>query len=327
MNIGRNDPCPCGSGKKYKHCCLSPATVVVDELKKLVTEQEFDSLEEVQAFADNFRQQRNLSPHDDFEGLSSEQMHRMLHFAFDTQEFFHFTETLSTEPEAPVLKLIRSIVDAIDKKGIKATAKGNLPQKLCREAASHYWKDLPADDIHHRIKVSKEDDFFDLHVARIILEISGFLRKTKGRFYLTKKYHQLVAQSGLATLYPKISQTYCRDFNWGYWDRYPEIPFIQQSFLFSLYLLHHHGEDWKPFGFYEECFLRAFPMVLKEVEPSPYATAEENVRSCYSLRTLQRFLHFMGLASIKKIASDKPYPREYQIRQLPLMNEVVRFNV
>ncbi len=20
---GRNDPCPCGSGKKYKHCCLS----------------------------------------------------------------------------------------------------------------------------------------------------------------------------------------------------------------------------------------------------------------------------------------------------------------
>ena len=19
---GRNDPCPCGSGRKYKHCCL-----------------------------------------------------------------------------------------------------------------------------------------------------------------------------------------------------------------------------------------------------------------------------------------------------------------
>jgi tetratricopeptide (TPR) repeat protein len=23
MKIGRNDPCPCGSGKKYKKCCLS----------------------------------------------------------------------------------------------------------------------------------------------------------------------------------------------------------------------------------------------------------------------------------------------------------------
>jgi SEC-C motif-containing protein len=23
--VGRNDPCPCGSGKKYKHCCLVKA--------------------------------------------------------------------------------------------------------------------------------------------------------------------------------------------------------------------------------------------------------------------------------------------------------------
>ena len=22
MKIGRNEPCPCGSAKKYKHCCL-----------------------------------------------------------------------------------------------------------------------------------------------------------------------------------------------------------------------------------------------------------------------------------------------------------------
>jgi len=24
--IGRNDPCPCGSGKKYKNCCLKTET-------------------------------------------------------------------------------------------------------------------------------------------------------------------------------------------------------------------------------------------------------------------------------------------------------------
>ena len=23
MKPGRNDPCPCGSGRKYKHCCLN----------------------------------------------------------------------------------------------------------------------------------------------------------------------------------------------------------------------------------------------------------------------------------------------------------------
>ncbi len=26
MKIGRNEPCPCGSGRKYKKCCLKPAT-------------------------------------------------------------------------------------------------------------------------------------------------------------------------------------------------------------------------------------------------------------------------------------------------------------
>jgi len=26
--LGRNDPCPCGSGKKFKHCCLGRTGVV-----------------------------------------------------------------------------------------------------------------------------------------------------------------------------------------------------------------------------------------------------------------------------------------------------------
>ena len=27
MKTGRNDPCPCGSGKKYKHCCYAEDSV------------------------------------------------------------------------------------------------------------------------------------------------------------------------------------------------------------------------------------------------------------------------------------------------------------
>ena len=25
--VGRNDPCPCGSGRKFKHCCGGPQTL------------------------------------------------------------------------------------------------------------------------------------------------------------------------------------------------------------------------------------------------------------------------------------------------------------
>lgn len=327
MKTGRNDLCPCGSGKKFKRCCLSPASIASGEFRELIAAQEFNSLEEVQVLASQFMQERNHRPQDDFQGLSPEQVHRMLSFPFDSPEFFSFSKNLASEPEAPILTLARWIIDAIDEKGLKSTAKGNLPQKLCRNAALDFWKGLPDDDIHHRIRVNKEEDFMDLHVTRIILELSGLLRKTKGRFFLTRKYHQLNDQSEKATLYPKLFQTCCQEFNWGYWDRYPKIPFIQQSFLFTLYLLYKYGGEWKLSGFYVDAFIKAFPMVVDEVKSLPYFTAEEQIRHCYDLRALDRFLQFMGLASIEKIPSEKPFSREYRIRKLALLDEVVCLSV
>jgi hypothetical protein len=251
----------------------------------------------------------------------------MLHFPFDTPEFFTFPETLSSESDAPILHLIQEIAAAIDEKGLKATAKGNLPLKLCKQAKVDYQKYKPEGDYLYRRNISSEVDFDDLHTARIILELSGLLRKTKGRFFLTKKYQQIVKKSGLAGLYPLLLKTYCRKFNWGYRDGYEEIPFIQHSFLFTMYLLKLHGDDWKPFFIYEDYFLQAFPMVINEAESEPYRSAEDEVRACYSFRALDRFLQFMGLANIEKIPGDKPFKHEYRIKKLPLLDEVVRFSV
>lgn len=50
VKIGRNDPCPCGSGKKYKKCCLdkpfepSPELLADFELgQRLVAEMEAEA--------------------------------------------------------------------------------------------------------------------------------------------------------------------------------------------------------------------------------------------------------------------------------------------
>lgn len=41
MKVGRNDPCPCGSGKKYKKCCLNKeisfSSSVFDENESLTS--------------------------------------------------------------------------------------------------------------------------------------------------------------------------------------------------------------------------------------------------------------------------------------------------
>jgi hypothetical protein len=37
--MGRNDPCPCGSGKKYKKCCLESREVVNKESATWIDEE------------------------------------------------------------------------------------------------------------------------------------------------------------------------------------------------------------------------------------------------------------------------------------------------
>ncbi|WP_246476388.1 tetratricopeptide repeat protein [Salicibibacter cibi] len=49
--IGRNEPCPCGSGKKYKQCCLKKENKVIDIATKMAA-QELEQLnEELEEFA------------------------------------------------------------------------------------------------------------------------------------------------------------------------------------------------------------------------------------------------------------------------------------
>ena len=68
MKIGRNDSCPCGSGRKYKNCCLEdqgsglphegPAGVFA-EIRQALQGRQFSSLEELRSFTDRFMRQRN----------------------------------------------------------------------------------------------------------------------------------------------------------------------------------------------------------------------------------------------------------------------------
>jgi methionyl aminopeptidase len=39
MKLGRNDPCPCGSGLKYKKCCLGKSQILKNNVKKLYEEK------------------------------------------------------------------------------------------------------------------------------------------------------------------------------------------------------------------------------------------------------------------------------------------------
>ena len=327
--IGRNDPCPCGSGKKFKHCCLgktSSAAGMSETLRKALEGQQFHSPEEAQAFLNRIAQQQNRHRLDEFHGLSPEQMHRILNFPFTTPELVHFPEVLDIIPGAPILTLFELLMNAVGEQGLKPTAKGNLPRNFCREAALAWWGEQQYQENTRFGGINREEDFTDLHVTRLVAELAGLIRKYKGRFILSRDCRRLLAEDGMSAIYPRLFRTYVEEFNWAYRDRYPDLRFMQSAFLFTLYLLTRYGDTWRPQVFYEDAFLDAFPMLLDEVPPSQIFSPDETVRSAYTWRSLVHFASFLGLATVEPVSNER-LCREYRVKALPLLGQFVQFQI
>lgn len=335
MKISRNDPCPCGSGEKYKKCCLDKQAGmagsasmqgIMDDIRAGVESREFSSLEEVKAAMNQLTQKQNNSPLASFHGLSPSQMHRVLHFPFDSPELVRFAESLEPPVEAPALTLFALLVEAIGEKGLKPTVKGNLPQRFCREAALSFWGQ---EKYEHRTRfgaIRSEMDFFDLHCLRLVAELAGLVRKYKGKFILTAKCRKKITSQGMEAVYPDLFTAYVQKFNWSYLDGFQDIPFIQQAFLFTLFLLGKYGDELRPQSFYEDIFLAAFPVLLNEIEQVPYQSCEKTLCRAYFYRTLSHFAAFFGLAEVQAI-SEKDYLTQYELKKTPLLDRFISFAV
>jgi hypothetical protein len=91
-------------------------------------------------------------------------------------------------------------------------------------------------------------------------------------------------------------------------------------------LLARYGDTWRPHAFYEDSFLRAFPRVLDEVSQHSVFSPEEEVRRCYTWRTLVHFVGFFGLAAVEPV-SDTRFGREYRVKSLPLLHATLQFQL
>lgn len=296
------------------------------EIRKTMENVEFDSTDETRDFADSFVGALNTKAVDDFQGLSPTQMSRFLYHPFDSPELAEFRDVLPSEPQCMLTIMVRILADAAGEKGIKATANGNLPRAVCREAVriqleneTPLWPDSP-DEVY------KEDDAIGIQKTRFIMQDAGLLHFRKGRFHLTQRFRHLYDSDGMAAVYPLLLKAFTLTTAWGYWDRYLGLEIIQHSFLFSLRMLFRAGNAVHPNSYYEDAFLRAYPMATREIGESPWRSPEDIVRSCYSLRFLQRFAEFFGLVKLES-ASDDRFRTAYDVTVLPLLRDTVRFHV
>ena len=96
-----------------------PLQDVKDDVHDLLEGKSFGSVEEVQAFFDQYSQQQNTASMDDFHGLSPEQMHRFLYMPFDSPELVTFQRVLPTEPQSQAAFLLTMLIEEIEEEGIK----------------------------------------------------------------------------------------------------------------------------------------------------------------------------------------------------------------
>lgn len=323
-------PCPCGSGKAMADCCagdgFAPAgeqtRAIMRELEQLAEGRAFDSQEALQAFLDGHLGDHNRRPLDDLAGLSPEQMQALLYRPFATLPLADLQARLMDHPPAPVLDLFDLIADAAADRGIKLTARGNLPRKLVKAGHGRLRElGVREAEIH---TANTERDVRELHNVRVVADLAGLLRKSRGYLYLTRRAEKLL-DGDRPGLYGRLLETWCTRFNWAYGDGFGDLRTIQMSFGFTLYLLHRYGADRRPSAFYEDAFLRAFPMVLEESDDDgAYLGPERRVRLAWSLRTLHGLGFLFGLVELA--GPDGPVPLlasdGLQVRATPLLNIV-----
>jgi len=328
MKIGRNIPCPCGSGKKYQQCCFgkrSHGQVVLDEIAEAAEERPFSSLEELNAFATQRIKQQNQKTLTEFCGLSPEQMYHLLYTPFSCPETVRFTTDVKSAGDSGIMRIFIPLVEAIGENGLKATAKGNLPLKFCKSMAEQLRQQ---DNGAHRLHfggISSEVDLEELHCTRLTAQFAGLIRKYRGKFVLTRKCRDMLALQNHGSVYLELFKAYTMQFNWEYRDGYPAAEIVQHSFLYTLFLLVSFGDTERPQQFYEDRFLFAFPMALEVFPETSYSSTEESARHCYFLRSLERFAFFFGLAELDS-ASGRPYREEYQVRKTALLDRFVSFS-
>lgn len=245
-----------------------------------------------------FNRNLNAKPLSDFLGLSANDMQRLLYTPFKNGEFLTIEDSsLGNFAKVPLilegLYLLQAIESSPGHK-IKLTQKGNLPRKLVHD----FWSQFCQSDLY-TWKPTGEEDLFECAMCRSVLEGAGLLRKVKGEMHITKAGKAALAEGPSAKLYRLLFDVTINKWNWGYANRFEDIPLIQMAGLFSLFALKKIPPD-EPFDANKvsKLFLRAFPAATQDVR-HVFETPEESVSICFEIQFLKRFGIPMGIITAK----------------------------
>lgn len=330
MKLGRNDPCSCGSGKKYKRCCMDSTSKqhveMCDDIAHTAAMNPHLSLDELNLVAQHKVAEQNNRPRADFCGLSSSQMSNWLYAPFSelANVAINIPNNLSISPVMRYLGLI--LDEAMQHDGaFKATSKGNLPAKLVKQA-SDVLPEFAVAQYETDPSISEytginEDKFNALHYTRILAEIAGIMVQKSGLFQVKKTAQKQYQTHGLQAFFLPMLEAAITKYNWGYFDSLKENSDLRTFWLFMLWRLQSHGAIDT---LIEEVAV-AFPDLLRQFPSDKYYTPQEQLGIHIESRFIKRFLQFWGFITVdpKRFAGKERLPRKANIQ--PLLIQTFHF--
>ena len=221
---------------------------------------------------------------------------------------FQMTRLLKANPATAQIPII--FITALDsedqlEKGLKLTAHGYIPPKTVAELyelGSHSW----STDWY---KQKSEPKTEEVQVLRVVLKECGLIKTRVGKLSLTAKGKQLLADHN--ELMRTIILFLFRDYNTGWLDLYEDNEVGNLGRLYSLWLLHHYGVDWRDTRFYANEYSRAFPML--------------NAGHGYEYRVFNRLFRFIGLCEINESDEFKGKNWGKEVRKTELLDMMFAF--
>lgn len=332
MKPGRNEPCPCGSGKKYKRCCINSIAKqhasMLDDIEQVAAMNPHLSLEELNIVAEQKIKAANNRPHPDFCSLSSAQMSNWLYAPFKELEWvtIHTPDNLNTSPVMRYLVLM--LDEAVQSDGsFKATSKGNLPTKIVKQA-SELLPEFAISQFERHISISEyagsnEDKFNALHYSRVLAEIAGIIYRRSGRYYVKKAAQKQYLTHGIQAFFISMLEAATTQYNWGYLDGWEHDIDLRTFWLFMLWRLQSHGNTEQLI----EEMITAFPDLLLKCPADKYSSPNQLLGTMIESRFIERFLEFWGFVTVVPMRHVNELLKPDKVAIQPLMKQAFQFDV
>ena len=249
---------------------------------------------------------QNRAPKANFNGFSSEQMHFMLNKPLEAGCPVQLRQLTEEQMEQiPVMRQVLHLMNKLNEKEIKLTTRGYIPPKMVAELyemGSHSWDS-------DWFKQKSEPKTEEVQVLRAVLKECGLIKTRTGKMSLTTRGRLQLSDHN--ALLRTILLFLFYDYNTGWLDLYEENEVGNEGRLYSLWLLHHHGEDWRNTRFYAEEYRKAFPTL--------------NVEHGYENRVFKRLFRFIGICDINESSSFTGPNWGREIRKTNLLDMMFSF--